>query len=347
MNPQYSFFRGRGCRLRRMGPGRRRADSEKNHKGVTDMKYRWKQLILLLLCAALLMLMPGMHSAQAAGYGIWAGLKMKLATRTGPGTWYDQPGSFFSGNYRSTSVRVLTRAWDDSNEIWWLQVEFTYHDMLCRAYTGLKRVNVDINSVPEEQVIGSARTTRSAAGYWGPGTDYMASQYDIPSGTYVTVLDEENGYAQVEFYDSRPGDSKVNTRRAWIPTNYLSGSWYGQSGGSGNSGNSGSSGSSSGYGSLPMTGLYKARYDDYDTLTVQYVGNNYIIFDVFWYRIYGMDGVLAMTDSSDDYWFSYDDGYNQLSGYLYCNGSSVHLSIGSSNQMYIKSGTYIYDYAGQ
>ena len=188
-----------------------------------------KKLSALFLIAAMLMVLL-LPAADAAGFGTSAYLKMALATRTGPGTWYDEPGTFFSKNYRSTTVRVLSKAWDDRNSIWWLQVEFYRNSTPYRAYTGLKRVDIDISDVPEESVLGTSVTLRSAAGYWGPGTEYASSKYDIPSGVSVTVLDVENGYAQIEFYDGRTADRSYARRRAWIKTDYLDGSWGGSSG---------------------------------------------------------------------------------------------------------------------
>ncbi len=183
-----------------------------------------RKALALSLTVALL-LISFFSAADAVSYGHEAYLKMALSTRTGPGTWYDEPGTFFGSNYRDTSVRVLSKAWDDRNSIWWLQIEFYRNSMLYRAYTGLKRVDIDINDVPEESILGTAVTQRSAAGYWGPGTEYAASQYDIPSGISVAVLDVENNYAQIEFYDGRTADRSYARRRAWIRTDYLDGSW--------------------------------------------------------------------------------------------------------------------------
>ena len=200
----------------------------------------------LAFFAAALLALAYLTPAAAAGYGIYASLTEKLATRTGPGTWYDEPGTFFSGSWSYTSVRVLTRAWDSRNDIWWVQVEFTSGGRNYRAYTGLKRVSVNIGSVPDEQTLGTASMLRSSAAWWGPGSDYARSSTDIPAGISVTVLDIENGYAQIEFSDSRVGYSR---RRAWTPADNLSGGWSsggygGQSGGYG-----GQSGGYGGYGS--------------------------------------------------------------------------------------------------
>ena len=52
-----------------------------------------------------------------------ATLNSRLATRTGPSTTYDEPGSFFSAGH---NVTVLSRAYDTRNNIWWVQVEFIY-----------------------------------------------------------------------------------------------------------------------------------------------------------------------------------------------------------------------------
>ena len=176
----------------------------------------------LAVLAAVLIMLSGAVPAFAAGYGIKAKLLMRLSTRTGPGTWYDEPGTFFSGNYSTTSVRVLTRSWDNQNNIWWVQVEFSTGGKSYRAYTGLKRVDVDINNVPDEYEMGTATMRYSATAYWGPGPQYAAAKYDIPSGASVTIYDIENGYAQVEFYDSRVSNPR---RRAWTPTSSLSGTW--------------------------------------------------------------------------------------------------------------------------
>ena len=191
-------------------------------KGDFPMTHRNLFRRTLAALAAVLVMLSAAVPAFAAGYGTKAGLLMRLATRTGPGTWYDEPGTFFTSNYSSVSVRVLSRSWDNQNDIWWVQVEFSSGGKSYRAYTGLKRVNVNINTVPDEYPMGSATMRYSATAYWGPGTNYASSKYDIPSGVEVTIYDVENGYAQVEFSDSRVSNPR---RRAWTPTSSLSGSW--------------------------------------------------------------------------------------------------------------------------
>ena len=294
-------------------------------KGYNRLLFR---LMAVLLTAALTvpMDMPGARAAEA---GRQAYLKMKLAARTGPGTWYDEPGSFFINDYKNTRVNVLSRAWDSRNSIWWLQVEFTWRGTPYRVYTGLKRVNINIDLVPEETVLGTSRTRRSSTAYWGPGTAYAASRYDVPSGRSVTVLDVENGYAQVEFYDARTADRDYARRRAWIPADNLEGSWDPGSG-------------QTQPGGAPQSGaVYRDRNDHMNTLTVVTVQSSYIVFDCFWYRITSIDGVVARKDSSGRYVFDFEDGLAR--GYLTFSGRTATLRLTGSELPYIGPGTYTYE----
>ena len=75
----------------------------------------------------------------------------RIATRSGPGTKYTEPGTFLS---RGDSVIVHTKVWDSRNEIYWVQVEFTYRGEGYRVYTGSWRLDVDLNRVPYEIVEG-------------------------------------------------------------------------------------------------------------------------------------------------------------------------------------------------
>ena len=139
-------------------------------------------------------------------------LNSKLATRTGPGTQYDEPGTFLSSG---SQVRVLSKAYDQRNQIWWVQVEFSSGGSLYRAYTGLKRFsNLIINSVPEEKVIGTCTFSQSITGYYGPGYNYRAIAAKIPAGVSCTIYGYasagDSDFIQVEFYD------QGRYRRAWV-----------------------------------------------------------------------------------------------------------------------------------
>ncbi|NLX82848.1 MAG: hypothetical protein GXZ04_03405 [Clostridiales bacterium] len=165
-------------------------------------------LFSLLLCVCLLI-------TSNAG-AVTANLKMQLSTRTGPGTQYDEPGTYFQNDWQSTQVEVISAAWDNHNDIWWVQVDFLVKGTSYRAYTGLKRVNVDINTVYHDTLLGIDSTTSAAKAYWGPGSNYAMSKFNVPKGTAVKVYDVENGFVQVEFYDARTATSDRSMRRAWL-----------------------------------------------------------------------------------------------------------------------------------
>ncbi len=156
---------------------------------------------------------PSADSSRA-GYHPQVKLKQRLATRSGPGTQYTELGSYFQAGETLTAVSA---AYDDRNGIWWIQTEFTYLGEKRRAYTGLKRLDMKVSDVPQEYVIRRAVVNRSVYAYWGPGYEYTMHKNPIPAGTEGTVWQTENGYAQLEFYDSSEGLK----RRAWIPESAL------------------------------------------------------------------------------------------------------------------------------
>ena len=144
-------------------------------------------------------------------------LKDRIASRTGPSTAYDEPGTFFEKNWQSKYVNVYSKA--VGNDVWWLQVEINEGGRKYRVYTGLKRVDVNINSVPEEtcQGTGYVNTTGSVVGYYGPGRDYQPITRQIPRGVQVTIWAYENDFLLIDFYDSNLGMQ----RRAWIEANLV------------------------------------------------------------------------------------------------------------------------------
>ena len=145
--------------------------------------------------------------------GIPAYPNRKLATRTGPSTKYDEPGTFSV----KKSVTAMSKAYDTVNEIWWIQVQFVYSGKRYFAYTGLKRFDgLDINQLPEEQVIGSCYFSTAAEAFYAPSDDAARMKRDIPAGTYCSIIAQVQGtdsdYIQVDFYD--PGLGQM--RRAWV-----------------------------------------------------------------------------------------------------------------------------------
>ena len=155
-----------------------------------------------------------------------AGLLMKLATRSGPGTEYDEPGTFFGKNWKEQTVRVLGKHWDGS--IWWVLVDFSNGGKASyRVWTGLKRVDVDINKVKEVYGKGQGTVNSTSRTYRGPGGNYARAKVTINGWKDVIAYGRENGYVEVEF--SQGG----KMYRLWVPEEETSIDW-----GTDNSGNS-------------------------------------------------------------------------------------------------------------
>ncbi len=157
---------------------------------------------------------PQPYITPAPYNGLQVLTKERLATRSGPGTNYTEQGSYFQAG---TWVKAISSAYDQSNGIWWVQVELTYNGELRRVYTGVKRLNMAADQVPVEAAECQATVTRSVYGYWGPGYGYAMYGSAIPAGTTGTVWQREAAYAQFEFFDQ----SVQRYRRVWIPENAL------------------------------------------------------------------------------------------------------------------------------
>nr|MBR4280470.1 SH3 domain-containing protein [Clostridia bacterium] len=168
--------------------------------------------LLLVLC---LMLPAGGALADVA-YGR---LNQKIATRSGPGTHYFEPGTFLkAGDY----VTVHTKVWDSRNEIWWVQAEFYWGNDKIRAYTGSWRMNVDLSRVPQERALQTVRVTADADAFAGPGITYTLWNDTVYRNTSATLYEVENGYGLIECWNSAQGQYW----RVWVPLRCLS--CYGQ-----------------------------------------------------------------------------------------------------------------------
>ena len=142
----------------------------------------------------------------------------KLATRSGPGTQYDEPGTFFGSNWQGQTVRVLGKHWDGS--IWWVLVDFNYGSMgSYRVWTGVQRVNVDLNKVKEINGIGQGTVNATTRTYRGPGGNYAEAGVSINSWKDVEVFGRENGYVEVEFQQGSMW------YRLWVPESETSIDW--------------------------------------------------------------------------------------------------------------------------
>lgn len=140
-------------------------------------------------------------------------LLMRMATRSGPSTQYEGLGSYFKEGY---DVKVLSLCYDNGGTPW-VQVEFTYQNRLRRAYTGLKRVDVDEALLPREEWLADATVAREVTPRFGPGTDYAARNLTLPAGLWGSIYAYENGWAQFEYYD----EAESVYRRVWVLTDDL------------------------------------------------------------------------------------------------------------------------------
>ena len=145
-------------------------------------------------------------------------LLMKLATRSGPGTEYDEPGTFFGNSWEKQTVRVLGKSWDGS--IWWVLVDFSNGGKASyRVWTGLKRVDVDIEKVKEIYPIGQGTVNSTSRTYRGPGGNYARANVSIRGWKDVLAYGRENGFVEVEF---RQG---AKMYRLWVPEEAASIDW--------------------------------------------------------------------------------------------------------------------------
>lgn len=167
------------------------------------------------LTALMLALCLSFACSAALADTAYARLNQKIATRTGPGTSYFEPGTFLTaGDY----VTVHTKVWDSRNEIWWVQVEFTSRGEKYRAYTGSWRMNVDLTNVPRESALSVVNVTADADAFAGPGWEYVMWNDTVYRGTVATLYEVENGYGLIECWNRNKGQ----TWRVWVPLRCLS-----------------------------------------------------------------------------------------------------------------------------
>lgn len=151
-------------------------------------------------------------------------LKMTLAARTGPSAGYEEVASFYTGNgYKGKTVTVMGKTL--TRGVWWVEVDFTYGDSTrYRVWTGLKRVDVDLEYVPEKKALGTARLDKKTDAWYGPGGNYAKSKEAVLfHEEEVEIYGWENGYYQIDYYDV----NREYQRRIWVPESCLSKiKWY-------------------------------------------------------------------------------------------------------------------------
>ena len=151
-------------------------------------------------------------------------LLMKLATRSGPGTQYAEPGTFFGKNWQNQTVKVLRKSFDGS--IWWVQVDFRNGNKSSyRVWTGVKRVDVDLNKVKEDQRICDCDIYPTSDTWFGPGGNYAKANISINRSACGTIRGKENGYVDVEYWYEDDGFD--GSHRIWIPESAVYNLYYG------------------------------------------------------------------------------------------------------------------------
>ena len=151
-------------------------------------------------------------------------LLMKLATRSGPGTQYAEPGTFFGSNWQSQTVRVLKKSYDGS--VWWVQVDFRNGNKNSyRVWTGVKRVDVDLNRVKEDGRICDCDIYPTSDTWFGPGGNYARANISINRSACGTIRGKENGYVDVEYWYE--DDGYDGSHRVWLPESAVYNLYYG------------------------------------------------------------------------------------------------------------------------
>ncbi len=151
-------------------------------------------------------------------------LLMKLATRSGPGTQYAEPGTFFGSNWQSQTVKVLRKSYDGS--IWWVQVDFRNGSKNSyRVWTGVKRVDVDLNRVKEDPRICDCDIYPTSDTWFGPGGNYARANISINRSACGTIRGKENGYVDVEYWYE--DDGYDGSHRVWLPESAVYNLYYG------------------------------------------------------------------------------------------------------------------------
>lgn len=134
---------------------------------------------------------PSVSTTVSSGnlYGL---ASQKLATRYGPGTQYEEGGTY---NVAGQYIRILSRAWDKRNSIWWVKCEIPYKGDTRVLWTGYKRFDsstIPLESIPIE---GDTNTSQGTTGTTtSTATEPWVSAYRqfFTSGTYKQYIQSTN-----------------------------------------------------------------------------------------------------------------------------------------------------------
>ena len=155
--------------------------------------------------------------------GVVATLTKRVATRSGPGTRFDEPGSFFGAG---DQVKVFSKVYDDYNNVYWYQIEFQYKGEWYRAYTSESYLNINPNLIPDEPAIydplDTQRVLKKTYVYFGPGKQYKVFTASVlHPDSKCDIYAIEDGWALVEYTDYGSPKDPQPQRRGWVPLDVL------------------------------------------------------------------------------------------------------------------------------
>lgn len=168
-----------------------------------------KKLTALILTLCLMLICTAALADTAFGR-----LNQNVLTYAGPGTGFFDTGITLK---RGSYVTVLTKTWDYPNDMYWLQIEFSVQGDRYRAYISDKCFMGDLSGVPEEEALGVVYVTSDADVFAGPGWEYVMWNDTVYRGASGVLLEAEDGYAHVEFWNDR----WEQPWRVWISMNDL------------------------------------------------------------------------------------------------------------------------------
>lgn len=154
--------------------------------------------------------------------GVIVPLLKTVATRSGPGTRFDQPGAFFSAG---DPVNVVTQANDGVRN--WYQIEFQYKGKWYRAYTTESYLDVGNLVFPAEPDRDAPLMSLKAQKYtreifFGPGEEYAVfTKTAIHPGTKLDIYAIEGDWLQVDYTDYGSTEDPYPQRRGWVPADIV------------------------------------------------------------------------------------------------------------------------------
>ena len=152
------------------------------------------------------------------------GLLDKIATRSGPGTHFEETRTFFPDTWQTETVLVLKKSY--ANGVWWVQLDFRNGSKgHYRVWTGAKRVDVDLDKVKEDKWSYECDIVPTGDVRLGPGGDYAKSGIPITRYAVGNIYAQENGYVDVEYWYE--DDGYDGSHRVWIPADCAINLWNG------------------------------------------------------------------------------------------------------------------------